>query len=336
MKRSLVFTLAVVFLLIFGLFCHIEAKNAEAELYLREGIEAYLMEHYLEASVKLKKSLELEPDNERARQFYERATKRAKETGLLVEPKPHIQRVIEAKEELRYDIGGMFSIFFGFTLALLGSVILALERRSIEEDADGLVEKSLPWFGRRGAGAQPPARKELISHEDRIKEYQSRLKIAKHEEEKLRLKHLLAKEYAQTLHLIEKSIDLYEEIKDQIDETDKDGDALYELGNLYFYQETNLQKAHDTYTQLVNLFPQSKWVNICRDRINLILKNLAYPQALEEYLKAVNLYSKKKYKEASHALQDLIKNYPNAPLVEMASTFLGQIYHRDIVDKSKS
>ena len=335
MNRYLTFILSIIFIFIFGLFFQVQAKSNEAERYLREGIDAYIMGHYLEASVKLKKSLDIDPDNERARQFYEKATKRAEEEGLLFIDKPSVEMKSGAQQEPRYDIGGMFSIFFGFTLALLGSVIMALEQRGSGGGVAELVESSLPWLRKRGAGLQPSDKKRLVSHEDRIKQYQYKIRKTDDEEEKVRLKHLLAKEYAQTLHLIEKSIDLYEEIKDQIDENDKDGDALYELGNLYFYEETNLQKAHDTYTQLVNIFPESKWVNVCRERINLILKNLAYPQALEQYLKAVKLYINKKYKEASHVLQDLIRQYPNAPLIEMASTFLGQIYHKNIIDKRK-
>lgn len=99
------------------------------------------------------------------------------------------------------------------------------------------------------------------------------------------------------------------------------------LANFYFFEQHKYEIAKDTYRQLIEKYPQSKWVKIAQARIHLIEEN-NYDnfEPLSYYIKAERYYELKKYQESLEKFTELIDAFPNTPLAIEAQYNIADIY----------
>ncbi|MBN2406733.1 MAG: tetratricopeptide repeat protein [Elusimicrobia bacterium] len=123
-------------------------------------------------------------------------------------------------------------------------------------------------------------------------------------------------------------------------------DAMFMLGNMYFFNTKEFSKVINVYQELVRNNINSKWRSICVNRIKLIKEN-ADEEALKLYVTAERNFEESRFEEAEVYLKKVIDNYPDTKLALSALYFLGDInyykyndldkairYYRKIVDKS--
>ncbi|MGM0441658.1 MAG: tetratricopeptide repeat protein [Elusimicrobiota bacterium] len=126
---------------------------------------------------------------------------------------------------------------------------------------------------------------------------------------------------------IEESIRFGERIKENFRDYPFYEDVLFKLGNIYFFNNFKFEKAKNTYKQLINDKPDTKWKNICRVRIDLIENNISEKEALRLYVTAENFFEDAKFKKAAEYLKKIINNFDDIELKAHAYYFLGDIYY---------
>lgn len=127
-----------------------------------------------------------------------------------------------------------------------------------------------------------------------------------------------------------------ETIKDDFKEYSFYDDAVFTLANIYFFETFELKKARDTYQYIIDEKPDTRWKNICKDRIELIQENIFDEEALKLFINAEKYFEDSKYEDAQYYLKEIIKKYPDIKLSASALFFLGDIsyYKFDDLDKA--
>jgi len=102
-------------------------------------------------------------------------------------------------------------------------------------------------------------------------------------------------------------------------------DALFYLGNIYFFETFDFNKAADVYAQLIEEKPSTRWKGICRDRIRLINENTLFQDALKLYVTAEKSFEESRLEKAEKYLSQVINEYPKTNLAASSLYFLGDI-----------
>jgi TolA-binding protein len=99
------------------------------------------------------------------------------------------------------------------------------------------------------------------------------------------------------------------------------------IGNLYFFNIYNFEKARMAYTLLIDKFPQSRWIKIAQARIKLIEDNPEENyEPLRIYVLAERFYEDKKYEDSLEMFRKLITGYGQTKLAIEAQFSIAEIY----------
>lgn len=99
------------------------------------------------------------------------------------------------------------------------------------------------------------------------------------------------------------------------------------LGNLYFFNIYNFEKARLAYKLLLEKFPQSRWIKIAQARIKLIEDNPEENyEPLRVYVLAERFYEDKKYEDSLEMFRKLITNHGQTKLAIEAQFSIAEIY----------
>lgn len=99
------------------------------------------------------------------------------------------------------------------------------------------------------------------------------------------------------------------------------------LGNLYFFNIYDFEKAKMSYKVLIEKFPQSRWIKIAQSRINLIEDNPEENyEPLRIYVLAERFYEEKKYDDSLEMFRKLITSYGQIKLAIEAQFSIAEIY----------
>ncbi len=99
------------------------------------------------------------------------------------------------------------------------------------------------------------------------------------------------------------------------------------LGNLYFFNIYDFEKAKMSYRLLMDKFPQSRWIKIAQSRINLIEDNPEENyEPLRIYVLAERFYEDKKYDDSLEMFRKLITRYGQIKLAIEAQFSIAEIY----------
>jgi len=102
-------------------------------------------------------------------------------------------------------------------------------------------------------------------------------------------------------------------------------DALFILGNIYFFETFDFNKASDVYKQLIKERKNTRWKSICQDRIELINNSIFDIDALKLYVYAEKFFEESKLEDAEFYLNEVIKRHPKSEVSASAAYFLGDI-----------
>ena len=133
------------------------------------------------------------------------------------------------------------------------------------------------------------------------------------------------KNFAGDIPLIKRAISYGESIREKYSDMSFYGDAVFELGNIYFFITYDMSNAVEVYSDLIEEQPDTRWQSICRDRIELINDSIFNEMALKLYVTAEKYFEEGKYRQAQEYLKDVIKTYPGTGLTASSLYFLGDI-----------
>jgi len=151
---------------------------------------------------------------------------------------------------------------------------------------------------------------------------------------------LLAQFYHSNPHrrkdYLEKAIQCYAHIVEDYPDYPFHEESLFRLGNLLLFEKLEHKKVCQLYQKLLRKYPQSKWVTVARERIELIKNNLAHLLALNNYILAERYFEQGKYEKSIGSLLSIVKEYPESDLASQALYFLGDIYNFKLKDYVKA
>ncbi len=136
---------------------------------------------------------------------------------------------------------------------------------------------------------------------------------------------LLFQYYRKNSDFLLKAIKYGEQIKDNYKDEEFYENAIFMLGNLYFFDTNEFNKAVDIYKLILKEKLNTRWKSICNNRIKLIKENSSYRKALKLYVEAEKSFGKSRFNETEGILNEIIKNYPDINLTAYALYFLGDI-----------
>ena len=223
-------------------------------------------------------------------------------------------------------IVSVFIILYSFLKRLSRS---ASRKRKYREVEDKIRKRIKPLFKEiKGE------RRYLVS------EYEECIEMTKDKNVKAWGRWLLAQFYHNNPHrrkdYLEKAIECYTEIVKEFSDYPFHEESLFRLGNILFFEKFDYRKVCDVYQKLLKRYPQSKWVTIAKERVELVRNNLTYPQALNDYILAEKYFEQGKYEKSIQSLLDIIEKYPKSDLASEALYFLGDIYHFKLKDYGKA
>jgi len=187
---------------------------------------------------------------------------------------------------------------------------------------------------------RPLSRKKGIEKKYLVSEYEECIRTTKDKDVKAWGWWLLAQFYHNNPHrgkdYPDKLIECYTEIAKEFSDYPFHEESLFRLGNLLFFEKFDHKKICDVYQKLLKRYPQSKWVTIAKERVELVRNNLTYPQALNNYILAEKYFEQGKYERSMQNLLNIIKGYPQSGMASEAVYFLGDIYHFKLKDYRKA
>lgn len=116
-----------------------------------------------------------------------------------------------------------------------------------------------------------------------------------------------------------------EKIRNEFKEYSFYENALFILGNIYFFETFNFNMASDVYKQLIKERKNTRWESICQDRIKLMSDSFFDAEALKLYVFAERYFENSRFEDAEFYLKEVIKRYPKTSVAASASYFLGDI-----------
>ncbi len=126
---------------------------------------------------------------------------------------------------------------------------------------------------------------------------------------------------------INKAVTLGAFMKKNYKDRDFYNDFLFMLGNLYCFNLNDFEKALETYENLLEISPSTKWKNVCRDRINLIRNNIDNREILKEYVTAEKHFENLEFDKTEKYLKKIIDENGGLNIAGNALYFLGDIYY---------
>ncbi len=146
------------------------------------------------------------------------------------------------------------------------------------------------------------------------------------------------KKHAGRIAIIEKALHYGEMIRKDFSDMEFYEDSMFELGNIYFFDRYDFEKALEIFSELMKKKPYSRWKAVCDMRIKLIDINISNEEALKLYVTAEKYFENSRFADAESYLHKIIDEYPGSDLAGASLFFLGDIYyykHEDI-DKAFS
>ncbi|MFQ5867092.1 MAG: tetratricopeptide repeat protein [bacterium] len=187
---------------------------------------------------------------------------------------------------------------------------------------------------------KPLSKEKGVDRRYLVSEYEGCIRMTKDKDVKAWGKWLLAQFYHNNPYrnkdYLEKAIDCYTGIGREFSDYPFHEESLFRLGNVLFFEKFAHQKVCDVYQELLDRYPQSKWVTIAKERVELVRNNLEYPEALNNYILAEKYFEQGKYKQSIQRLLNIIAEYPKSGLSIEALYFLGDIYHFKLKDYRKA
>lgn len=222
-------------------------------------------------------------------------------------------------------ISGLFIILYSLLKRLSR---LASKKRILRKVEENIRKRIEP------VSKDPQGERHLVC------EYEECVRTTKDREVKAWGKWLLARFYHDNPHrgaqYLKKAIDCYGEIVREFSDFSFHEETMFNLGNILFFEKFDHKRVCEVYQELLKRYPQSKWAPIARERLELVGKNLRYPQALNDYILAERYFGQAKYEKSIQNLRDIIERYPQSGLSSEASYFLGDIYHFKLKDYRKA
>ncbi|MFH1416474.1 MAG: tetratricopeptide repeat protein [Elusimicrobiota bacterium] len=142
--------------------------------------------------------------------------------------------------------------------------------------------------------------------------------------------------YGESEALLSKSIEFGEGIKREFKEYSFYEDALFMLGNIYFFEVFDFKMARSIYQDLINERKNTRWKSICNDRIELIANSVFEGEALKLYVFAEKYFEESKFDDAKFYLNEVVKRFPDGEIAAAASYFLGDINYYKYNDLDKA
>lgn len=221
---------------------------------------------------------------------------------------------------------GVLILLYSFLKRLSHSASRKRKYREVEEKIKGRIKP----FSKEMGGE----RRHLVS------EYEECIRMTKDKDVKAWGRWLLAQFYHNNPHrgkdYLEKAIECYTEILKEFSDYPFHEESLFRLGNLLFFEKFDHEKVCRLYQKLLKKYPQSKWVIIAKERVELVRNNLTYPQALNSYIVGEKYFEQGKYEKSIQSLLNIIEEYPKSGLAGEALYFLGDIYHFKLKDYNKA
>ena len=231
---------------------------------------------------------------------------------------------------IKLIIGIVIVVALAILYFLLRVISRSASRKRKYREVEDKIRKGIKPLSKEMEGE----RRHLVS------EYEECIEMTKDKDVRAWGRWLLAQFYHNNPHrrkdYLEKAIECYAEIVKEFLDYPFHEESLFRLGNLLFFEKFEHRKVCDVYQKLLKRYPQSKWVTIAKERIELIRDNLTYPEALNDYILAEKYFEQGKYEKSIQNLLDIIGKYPQSGLASEALYFLGDIYHFKLKDYDKA
>jgi len=189
-------------------------------------------------------------------------------------------------------------------------------------------------------GIKPLSKEKGAERRHPVSEYEECIRITRDNNVKAWGSWLLAQFYHDNPHrgkdYLGKAIQCYAQIVEGYPDYPFHEESLFRLGNLLLFEKLDYKKVCHVYQKLLQKYPQSKWVTVARERIELIKNNLAHPLALNNYILAERYFEQGKYEKSIESLLNIVKEYPESDLSSWALYFLGDIYNFKLKDYGKA
>ena len=213
---------------------------------------------------------------------------------------------------------------------LLKGLLLSISRKRKYKKVEDRIKKKI----------KPLSKEKVGEKRYSVSEYEECIRRTKDKDVKAWGRWLVAQFYRNNPHrqknYLDKAIDCYTEIVKEFSYYPFHEESLFRLGNLLFFEKLDHKKVCDVYQQLLKKYPQSKWVTIVRERVELIRNNLTYPRVLNSYILAERYFEQGKYEKSIQSLLNITGEYPQSGLASEALYFLGDIYHFKLKDYRKA
>jgi TolA-binding protein len=231
---------------------------------------------------------------------------------------------------IKLIIGIVIVVFLAILYFLLRIILLSVSRKRKYKEIEQRIKK----------GIKPLSKEIKSERRHSVSEYEECIQRTRDKDVKAWGRWVLAQFYHNNPHrkkdYLEKAIECYSEIAKDFSDYPFYEESLFRLGNLLFFEKLNYKKVCEVYQKLLKKYPQSKWAAIARERIELIRNNLAYPQALNDYILAEKYFEQGRYEKSIQSLVDIIEKYSQSALASESLYFLGDIYHFKLKDYGKA
>ncbi len=178
------------------------------------------------------------------------------------------------------------------------------------------------------------------SDEEELREYErviSRLPELRLRSEAVRLLFdYCRRKHAGRMEIIEKALIYGEMIRKDFSNMEFYEDSMFELGNIYFFEKYDFEKALEIFSELMKKKPYSRWKAVCDIRTRLIEINISSEEALKLYVTAEKYFENSRFADAEAYLHNIIKDYPGSDLAGTSLFFLGDIYYYKHNDTKKA
>ncbi len=127
--------------------------------------------------------------------------------------------------------------------------------------------------------------------------------------------------------ILSKSVRYGEQVRDDFKEYSFYEDALFILGNIYFFEIFDFKMASRVYSQLIKERRNTRWKSICVDRVNLIESSEYEEEELKLYVHAEKNFEESKFEDAEFYLNEIINKKTKSEINTAALYFMGDIYY---------
>jgi len=231
---------------------------------------------------------------------------------------------------LKLIIGVAIVVVFVILYFLVRGLLLSLVRKRKYREVENRIRRRIKPLSKEKEGEKRYS----------LSEYEECIRRTKDKNVKAWGRWFLAQFYNNNPHrqkdYMDKAIECYAYIMKEFPDYPFHEESLFRLGNLLFFEKMDHKKVCYVYQELLKKYPQSKWVTIAKERVDLIKNNLSYPRALNNYILAEKYFERGNYEKSIQSLLDIIEKYPKSGLASEALYFLGDIYQFKLKNYNKA